>query len=48
MSQVFDFLFAQYATYDPIDIGLEIIGVVFGLLSVWLAKKITSEFFPRE
>jgi nicotinamide mononucleotide transporter len=46
MSQVFDFLFAQYATYDPIDIGLEIIGVVFGLLSVWLAKKNHTGVFP--
>jgi nicotinamide mononucleotide transporter len=46
MSQVFDFLFAQYATYDPIDIGLEIIGVVFGLLSVWLAKKNHIGVFP--
>ena len=46
MSQVFDFLFAQYATYDPINIGLEIIGVVFGLLSVWLAKKNHIGVFP--
>lgn len=46
MSQVFDFLFAQYATYEPIDIGLEIIGVVFGLLSVWLAKKNHIGVFP--
>ena len=39
MSQIFESLFAQYATYQSLDITLEITGVVFGLLSVWLAKK---------
>lgn len=39
MSPVFDFLFGQYSAYTTIDIVLEITGVVFGLLSVWYAKK---------
>ena len=46
MSQIFESLFAQYATYEPLDISLEITGVVFGLLSVWLAKKNHIGVFP--
>jgi nicotinamide mononucleotide transporter len=46
MSQIFESLFAQYATYEPLDITLEITGVVFGLLSVWLAKKNHIGVFP--
>ena len=46
MSQIFEFLFAQYATYQSLDIFLEITGVVFGLLSVWLAKKNHIGVFP--
>ena len=46
MSQIFESLFAQYATYQPLDITLEITGVVFGLLSVWLAKKNHTGVFP--
>ena len=46
MSSIFESLFAQYATYEPLDITLEITGVVFGLLSVWLAKKNHIGVFP--
>jgi nicotinamide mononucleotide transporter len=46
MSQIFESLFAQYATYQSLDITLEITGVVFGLLSVWLAKKNHIGVFP--
>ena len=46
MSQIFESLFAQYATYQPLDITLEITAVVFGLLSVWLAKKNHIGVFP--
>ena len=46
MSQIFEYLFAQYATYQSLDITLEITGVVFGLLSVWLAKKNHIGVFP--
>ena len=46
MSPIFESLFAQYATYEPLDVTLEITGVVFGLLSVWLAKKNHTGVFP--
>ncbi len=46
MSQIFESLFAQYASYQSLDITLEITGVVFGLLSVWLAKKNHIGVFP--
>ena len=46
MSQIFESLFAQYATYESLDIILEITGVVFGLLSVWFAKKNHIWVFP--
>ena len=39
MSQIFEFLFAQYASYETLDIALEATAVIFGLISVWLAKK---------
>ena len=46
MSPIFESLFAQYATYEPLDVMLEITGVVFSLLSVWLAKKNHIGVFP--
>lgn len=46
MSPVFDFLFGQYSAYTSIDIVLEITGVVFGLLSVWYAKKNSIWVYP--
>ena len=41
-----EYLFSQYATYSTWDISLEITGVVFGLLSVWFAKKDNILVFP--
>jgi nicotinamide mononucleotide transporter len=41
-----DFFFAQYATYSNLDITLEITAVIFGLLSVWYAKKDNILVFP--
>ena len=46
MSPVFEFLFGQYSGYATIDIVLEAIGVLFGLLSVWYAKKNTVWVYP--
>lgn len=46
MSPVFDFLFGQYSAYTTIDIVLEITGVLFGLLSVWYAKKNSIWVYP--
>jgi nicotinamide mononucleotide transporter len=41
-----EYFFAQYATYSNLDIVLEITGVIFGLLSVWYAKKDNILVFP--
>jgi nicotinamide mononucleotide transporter len=41
-----EFFFAQYATYSNLDITLEITAVIFGLLSVWYAKKDNILVFP--
>lgn len=46
MSPVFDFLFGQYIGYASIDVILEITGVLFGLLSVWYAKKNNIWVYP--
>tara|TARA_B100000579_G_scaffold433543_1_gene452509 strand:+ start:401 stop:1039 length:639 start_codon:yes stop_codon:yes gene_type:complete len=46
MSPVFDFLFGQYSNYGTIDIVLETIGILFGLLSVWYAKKNSIWVYP--
>lgn len=44
--QMFESLFAQYRNYPTIDIVLEITGAIFGLLSVWFAKKDNILVFP--
>jgi len=41
-----DYLFAQYNNYPTYEIVLEITAVIFGLLSVWFAKKDTILVFP--
>lgn len=41
-----DFLFSQYKDYSPFHIFLEITGVLFGLVSVWCAKKDNILVFP--
>lgn len=46
MSPIFDFLFGQYSTYDTLDIALEIIAVIFGLLSVWFSKQNNIWVYP--
>ena len=46
MSPIFEFLFGQYSGYPSIDIVLELIGILFGLLSVWYAKKNTVWVYP--
>jgi nicotinamide mononucleotide transporter len=46
MNQVFTFFFEQYATYETIDIVLEITAVVFGFLSVWFSKQNKIWVFP--
>lgn len=46
MNQLFNYLFDQYSSYETIDIYLEIIGVVFGFLSVWYSKQNKIWVFP--
>ena len=46
MSPIFEFLFGQYTGYATNDIVLELIGILFGLLSVWYAKKNTLWVYP--
>ncbi|MEN8965722.1 MAG: nicotinamide riboside transporter PnuC [Polaribacter sp.] len=46
MSDIFNFLFEQYKTYESLDIILEIIAVFFGFLSVWFSKQNKIWVFP--
>ena len=46
MNLIFNYLFEQYAEYSNLDIALEIIAVVFGLLSVLFSKKNSILVFP--
>ncbi len=46
MSQIFDFLFGQYATYDTLDIVLELIAAVFTIASVVYSKRNNVLVFP--
>ncbi|WP_297791596.1 nicotinamide riboside transporter PnuC [uncultured Eudoraea sp.] len=46
MSQIFDWVFAQYRDTPTFIILLEMIGVIFGLLSVWYAKRENILVFP--
>lgn len=46
MLQIFDFLFGQYATYDTLDIVLELIAAVFTIASVVYSKRNNVLVFP--
>ncbi|WP_340157469.1 nicotinamide riboside transporter PnuC [uncultured Maribacter sp.] len=46
MSPIFDYLFGQYADYSTLDITLEIIAVIFGLLSVICSKQNNILVYP--
>jgi nicotinamide mononucleotide transporter len=41
-----DYFFAQYKDYPTLMVSLELIGVFFGLASVWFAKKDNILVFP--
>ncbi|MEL6653368.1 MAG: nicotinamide riboside transporter PnuC [Bacteroidota bacterium] len=43
---ILDFFFAPYYEYEAVDIILEAWGVIFGLLSVWYAKKENILVYP--
>jgi nicotinamide mononucleotide transporter len=46
MLDLFDFFFTQYETYSTTDTSLEILGVIFGFLSVWFSKENKIWVFP--
>ena len=46
MSPIFDYFFGQYNEYDTLDIVLEIVAVIFGLLSVWFSKQNNIWVYP--
>jgi len=46
MNHIFNLLFEQYSGYDALDIILEIVAVVFGVLSVWFSKENKIWVFP--
>ena len=43
---MFEFLFSQYKDYPTHEIVLELTAIIFGLLSVWYAKKDNIWVFP--
>lgn len=46
INQVFNYLFQPYFEYQPLEIILEAIAVLFGLMSVWFAKKDNILVYP--
>ena len=46
MNPIFEFLFTPYQNYKTIDIALESIAVILGLLSVWFAKRDQIAVYP--
>lgn len=46
MNHIFNLLFEQYSGYEIFDIVLEIVAVIFGLISVWCSKKNNILVFP--
>ncbi|MCP4976434.1 MAG: nicotinamide mononucleotide transporter [Maribacter sp.] len=46
MNHIFEFLFGQYADYVTYHIVLEIVAVIFGLLSVWFSKQNNILVYP--
>jgi nicotinamide mononucleotide transporter len=46
MNHIFEFLFGQYEEYEKFHIVLEIVAVIFGLLSVWFSKQNNILVYP--
>lgn len=46
MNDLIDFFVAPYATATALAIALEVLAVIFGILSVWYAKKENILVFP--
>ncbi len=46
MNPIFEFFFGQYADYETKYIVLEVVAVIFGLLSVWFSKQNNILVYP--
>jgi len=46
MNAILEFLFKQYSEYETVDIVLEVVAIIFGLLSVWYSKQNKIWVFP--
>ncbi|MEE1897659.1 nicotinamide riboside transporter PnuC [Flavobacterium rakeshii] len=46
MNEVFDFLFASYKEYSTFQIGLEVVGLIFGTLSVIFSARNSIWVYP--
>ena len=46
MNPIFDFLVEPYQNYNTLDIVLEAVAVLLGLLSVWFAKRDHIAVYP--
>lgn len=46
MQSVFDFLFAQYQSYPRVEVILELVAVVFGVLSVYYSRANNILVYP--
>lgn len=46
MSHIFEWIFSQYAGVPPLLVVLEIIAIIFGLLSVWYSKRENILVYP--
>lgn len=46
MNEIIESLFGQYSTYNPTEVYLEIIAIIFGFLSVWYAKNNKIWVYP--
>lgn len=46
MTELINYFFGQYSSYQTIDIYLEIIAVIFGFLSVWSSKNNNIWVYP--
>ena len=46
MSEIIDFLFGQYKTYETTDIVLEVVAITFGFLSVLFSQQNKIWVFP--
>ena len=46
MNPIFDFLVEPYQNYNTLDIVLEAVAVLLGLLSVWFAQRDHIAVYP--